>query len=142
MSKKISREDIKKELFYLHYCSSKYRAIYEAFKSNYDRTKYRILKWLIKSDMNNYYEKYQKFLHRFTVVKEISLNYHKFLTGISKKDFKYTDRLEDLMFRLKVQEDLDNLKFNYDEVLSRIDDIRKNYEKSKKSKEVCNERFR
>lgn len=136
MSKKISREDIKKELFYLHYCSSKYRALYEVFKSDYDRVKYRILKWLIKSDMDNYYQKYQKFLHRFTVIREISLNYHKFLTGISKKDFKNTDRLEDLMCRLKFQEDLDNLRFNYDEVLSRIDDIRKNYEKSNKSQGV------
>ena len=124
MSKTITRSDLNKELYNLHYCCSKYRALYEAIKCDYDVTKSRFIKWLLNSDMDNYYAKYQKYTHRYKVVKDISLNFHKFIIGIAKKDFKNTNYLQDLICRIKFQEDLEALKFNYSEVSTRLNEVR------------------
>ena len=128
--KKISREEISQELTKLQYRVTKNRVLFEAFKNEYENRKSRIVRFLLKADMDDYYQKYIKYSHRYEIVKTISNNYRKFLTGISKRDFKNTDKLEDLLNRMRCCEILDELKFNYDEIVAEIRRIRVNYEKS------------
>lgn len=125
MSRKVTNFDILKELDYLNYWVIHNRCLYELYSNDYKYYKCKFIRWFIKPDLENYKKNYEKYLHRYQVVKDIQSNFHKFITGISMKDFKNTDRLCELLNRLKIIEDVDDMKLNLDDVNTSLSQLTK-----------------
>lgn len=124
VDKRIRLVDIECEKRRLQCLMDKTRASFELNLVDYKKTKSKILKWLIKADLDYYNSKYNDLLCRYKIVQEIYHNFNKFIPGITKKDFVNTDKLNELLNRLKFIESLDELKVSCSIATSDIKDIK------------------
>lgn len=124
IDKRIRFVDIENEKKRLSCLMNKTRASFELNMLEYKKTKFKFYKWLIKLEMDELDARYNDLLCRYKVIQELSHNFNKFIPGISKKDFANTNRLSELLDRLKFIESLNDLKVCCSSATSDIRDIK------------------
>lgn len=124
IDKRIRFVDIENEKKRLSCLMNKTRANFELNMLEYKKAKSKFYKWLIKLEMDELDSRYNDLLCRYKVIQELSYNFNKFIPGISKKDFSNTDRLSELLDRLKFIESLNDLKVCCNSATSDIKDIK------------------
>ena len=109
MSRIVSYNEIIKECSKLNIKLNEYTSKIDLARMNFnDAPKW--LKWWYKMDLDDYIEIQSRLAYRYRILKSISRNYYKFVSGITRAEFKDTRKLVDLLDRLKLVEFLDMLQ--------------------------------
>lgn len=123
MSKMVSYNELIKEISRLNIKLNEYNSKVDLARFNFnDAPKW--LKWWYKIDLDDYTNMYTMLAYRYRVLKSIKENFYKFISGITRTEFKDTRKLSILLDRLKLVEAIDTLQIQIEDNNIALKDIK------------------
>lgn len=112
IAKCITYNDVLNEIYKLRHKLDYFKAKIELLRITMCQSP-KWLRWLFKADLEDYNGCYSKILYRYKTLQNLKNNFYKFVTGITRSDYKKTDKLVDLLDKLKLAETVDELVVNF-----------------------------
>lgn len=119
----ISYSKIVEELDYLRVQLDLYSARIQELKMYIKRCP-KIFKFLFEADLEDYTDRFQKLLYRYKTLQSVKANFYKFINGITKREFKDTRKLNELLDRLKLTELIDVCQVQIADMTTSLKDMK------------------
>lgn len=119
----VTYNDILNELSKLDIKLNYYRSQIELTRLNMSESP-KLFKWLYKADLEDYNKLYSRHLYRYKTLQNFKYNFYKFVSGISKKEYRNTKHLNELLDKLKLAEVVDTLMVNFGDMQIALKDLK------------------
>lgn len=119
----ISYSKVVEELDYLKVQLDLYSARIQELKMYIKRCP-RILKFFFEADLEDSTDRFQKLLYRYKTLQSVKANFYKFINGITKREFKDTRKLNELLDRLKLTEIVDVCQVQIADMTTSLKDMK------------------
>lgn len=84
----------------------------------------KFFRFFFEADLEDYTHTYQKLLYRYKTLQSVKANYYKFINGITKREFRDTRKLNELLDRLKLTEIVDICQVQIADMTTSLKDMK------------------